>query len=73
MSDTSVQILDFFIILPSQNLKYKNESSKPLYMQYALAANITAVIIPMTARLLIRFNMLYGSFVEKSTPAIKNG
>ena len=69
----SVIALDFFITLTSQNLKYKNGSSKPRYIQYTLAPNKTASMLHITTLFFKFFKMRNGSFAESKIPAIKKG
>ena len=71
--DKRVTKFDFFIFFTSQNLKYKNGSSKPRYIQYTLAQKITDNSRHITTRLLIRFKIRNGNLVENNIPAIKNG
>lgn len=57
----------------SQNLKYKNGSSNPRYIQYRLPPRMINRKAVKSTLLFTFFNNLYGNVVDKNIPAMKKG
>ena len=55
----------------SQNLKYKNGSSNPRYIQYRLPSRMINRKAVKSTLLFTFFNNLYGNVVDKNIPAMK--
>lgn len=63
----------FFMMNTSQNLKYKNGSSSPRYIQYRLPPKIINSKADKSTLLFTFLNNLYGSVADRKIPAMKKG